>query len=84
VSLDAGRQRVRMHLGRVQLIPGSYLLRLTALAGPNGYPVWARGWEDAPLPVRVTGQATAMDNLFATVGVSVRLDAVAERLEEGP
>ena len=81
LRLDAGRQRVRVRFAPLPLIPGSYRLRLSAIDGANGYPLWTRGWDDAPLPLHVEGRATAASNLFASVGFSVRIDATAERVE---
>jgi ABC-type polysaccharide/polyol phosphate transport system ATPase subunit len=84
LSLGAGRQCIRMRLGDVKLIPGPYLLRLSALAGASSYPVWARGWEDAPLLVQVTGDASVATVLFESIGFRVRLDATAELVEVEP
>ena len=81
LTLPPGAQRIRVRLTRVPLLPGAYLVRLAALGGANIYPLWARGWEDAPFPVQIAGEATATGNLFESVGFRVRLDASVERLE---
>ena len=81
LALSEGTHRVRMRLENVPLLPGAYLLRLSALGGANSYPLWTRGWEDAALAVQIAGEATAAGNLFGAAGVHVRLDATAECIE---
>jgi hypothetical protein len=81
MALGAGSERVRMRLGHVPLLPGPYLVRLSALSGTNIYPLWTRGWDDAPFPVQIAGEATATGNLFESAGFRVRLEASVERVE---
>lgn len=83
VAIPTGGHAFRLSIDQHQLIPGSYVARVSAMGASTDYPLATSGWEDAPHAFRVEGAATADGNLFALAGTSVRLESHAVRVLDG-
>lgn len=73
-AVRAGERDLDVRFPELPFAPGAYLARLSAVTGDPPYPIWTRGWQDAPVPFDVPGAATAETNLFETIGVHVRVE----------
>lgn len=74
VSLFSGTHRITLKIPTLRLLPDDYLIRLTLIDDHSSFPLWTKGWQDAPLPFRVTGGPTRISNLARLVSARVELD----------
>ena len=73
ISLSPGTHRITLKIPSLRMLPDDYVMKLTLIDDSSTFPLWTKGWQDAPLPFCVSGEPNRFSNLTRLASARVEL-----------